>query len=197
MLVAPLHDGSEIAWGPRACCRGGGGGKMVRTYHTGSGGCSGKTILGFLVLVHPPQPQGPGGIRGPLGDLWLKSRRQGKIGSASLLALWTTFVGCRSSFSRWLAGWLACLQDRSAVESVRSTKCPLGHWPGAVDWRRVRQDQDDLTARVSRRLHVARKCSAVQCSDESDDWEWDHGSWNGNATEQGAGQAGSFEALKP
>ena len=104
---------------------------------------------------------GAGRIRGPLGDLWLKSRRQGKIGSASLLALWTTFVGCRSSFSRWLAGWLACLQDRSAVESVRSTKCPLGHWPGAVNWRRVRQDQDDLTARVSRRLHVARKCSAV------------------------------------
>ena len=25
MLVAPLHDGSEIAWGPRACCRGGRG----------------------------------------------------------------------------------------------------------------------------------------------------------------------------
>jgi hypothetical protein len=44
---------------------------------------------------------------------------------------------------------------------------------------------------------VARKCSAVQCSDESDDWESDHGSWNGNATEQGAGQAGSCEALKP
>jgi len=129
VLVAPLHDGSEIAWGPRACCRGGGGGKMVRTYHTGSGGCSGKTILGFLVLVHPPQPQGPGGIRGPLGDLWLKSRRQGKIGSASLLALWTTFVGCRSSFSRWLGSWLAGLlagQKRSGV--CEELRAPSAHW---------------------------------------------------------------------
>jgi hypothetical protein len=191
-----LHDGSEIAWGPRACCRGGRGGDGTYISHR---------IWWMLWEDHSrisrsrssSATTGAGRIRGPLGDLWLKSRRQGKIGSASLLALWTTFVGCRSSFSRWLAGWLACLQDRSAVESVRSTKCPLGHWPGAVNWRRVRQDQDDLTARVSRRLHVARKCSAVQCSDESDDWEWDHGSWNGNATEQGAGQAGSFEALKP
>jgi hypothetical protein len=117
VLVAPLHDGSEIAWGPRACCRGGGRWYVHITQDLVDRGCYGKT--------GPPPP------RAPLGDLWLKSRRQ--------------------------------REDRIRIPAcpLDVRQCPLGHWPGAVDWRRVRQDQDDLSARVSRRLHVARKCSAV------------------------------------
>jgi hypothetical protein len=128
VLVAPLHDGSEIAWGPRACCRGGRGGDGTYISHR---------IWWMLWEDHSrisrsrssSATTGAGRIRGPLGDLWLKSRRQGKIGSASLLALWTTFVGCRSSFSRWLGSWLAGLlagQKRSGV--CEELRAPSAHW---------------------------------------------------------------------
>lgn len=110
--------------------------------------CEGHLVRRFFLS----NSRGRGGASGTF-RIWVSvveiPQTRGDRMRIPAFALWT-FVRL-SVVSLSLAAGLVGRQDRRAVESVRSTQCPVPswNWPGADDWRRVRQDRDDLTARVS------------------------------------------------